>query len=77
MAKIIFRGVGRGKWCGEVSLGEVNDVDRITEVAYREAEKHLASRFPDVTYDPNTNTGKIFAGYHCAGEFSVEEEPNG
>jgi hypothetical protein len=70
MAKIKFTNVGRGKWCGERDIPNT-DMDTILQHAYLEAKKHLASRFPDVEYNAETNKGAILAGYHHAGSFEV------
>lgn len=69
--KIQFTDVGRGNWCGNIGCPDTDDPDVIAEVACREAGKHLASRFPEMEYDGSINEGKIFAGFHCVGEFKV------
>lgn len=69
--KIKFTDVGRNDWNGEIEIPDTNDANAIAEYAYREATKHLASSYPDVSYDLGKNEGRIYAGFHCVGNFSV------
>lgn len=72
--KIRFSDVGRGKWSGEAIIPDTDDPDAIAEAAYGVAKKHLATRFPETTYDQTINKGTIFAGFYTVGHFEVVTE---
>ena len=50
---------------------QVKDEEEAVAIVYKKAGERLASRFYDVIFDPETKTGKVFAGFHCVGEFTV------
>ena len=72
--KIKFVDVGRDKWCGIIEKPDTDNPETIAEYAYKEALKHLATRYPDTIYDSDKNYGRIESGYHLAGTFSVVKE---
>lgn len=74
MPKIIFKDVGRNKWNGAISIPDGCNADEIAEFAYKEAKKHLSSRFPDTEFNALTNYGTIMAGCRVVGHFHIETE---
>ena len=76
--KIEFIDVGRQKFSGVVAFeiggaseGYVVSADDIAALALKVARKHLISRDVSTAYDPETNEGTIYAGFHTAGKFKV------
>lgn len=68
---IKYTNVGRNLWCARKEYQGKLNAQSVAEVAYREIKNILASRFPDVEYDEETNKGAVFAGGHHVGNFEV------
>ena len=82
--KIEFTDVGRQKFSGVVAFeiggapeGYKLSADDIAALALKVARKHLISRVVSTAYDPETNEGTIYAGFHTAGKFRVIQAIDG
>jgi len=71
--KLVFENVGRGQWNGSIDIPDNSTPNQVAEFAYREARRHLITRFPMLTYDANANEGVITAGFHNAGKFHTQK----
>jgi len=76
--KIEFIDVGRQRFSGVVAFevggapeGYELSADDIAVLALKVARKHLISRDVSTAYDPETNEGTIYAGFHAVGKFRV------
>lgn len=72
MAKLIFKDIGRSKWCGEVQIANP-DGKCIVDTAVSIAEKHLLSRDVDASFAFASMGGNIYAGGRCVGSFKLEK----
>jgi len=76
--KIQFIDVGRQRFSGVVAFeigrapeGYELSADDIATLALEVAKKHLISRNISTVYNPETNEGTIYAGFHTVGKFRV------
>ena len=79
--KIEFIDVGRRKFSGVVVFEVVGapegyepSAKDIAALALKEAKKHLISHDISTAYDPETNEGTIYAGFHAVGKFRVIQQ---
>ena len=64
--------VGREKAVEDIEIEDFEvGIDYIAGLLYKRSLRHLLSRNVEATWDPATQTGKVYAGFHCVGEASV------
>lgn len=65
MSKIILKNIGRGKVNRTIELKEKFNEENLAEIAYREVNKHLASREVELRPDEEKGKGfwKVYVGF--------------
>jgi hypothetical protein len=70
--KLQFERIGRNHAIGAREF-EARDADHLAEQVYDLARRHMVSRDLDVSLNLEEGNGNIYAGFHSAGTFTIEE----
>lgn len=70
--RLQFERIGRNHAIG-VQEFEARDADHLAAQVYDLARRHTVSRDLDVWLNLEEGNGNIFAGFHNAGTFTIEE----
>lgn len=71
--RVTFERIGRNHNVEPMSFEDVNDPDELAALIYERGRRHLMSRGVDVTVDLGDMTGRFYAGFRPAGDFTIEE----